>query len=269
MKEIRIFDTLFAHVEYSTLFQKSKYFYWNRKSTNTELAIYTDTSVQTIDKKIKYNIAWLLESPVITPHAYIWIRTNYQQYDTIVTFKKEFLEMDPKFEFGPVGGCWIKPEDQKIYPKTKLVSTIVSAKRNTLGQMMRHQVLTQFPHNIDVFGQMYNPLDYKLNALQDYMFSITIENIKEDYYFTEKIIDCFMTGTIPIYWGCPSIANFFNPDGIIFMDRVKDLTNIFDFLTPEYYNSKLPAIYDNFERAKAFLIAEDYMYEHILKNKII
>ena len=33
------------------------------------------------------------------------------------------------------------------------------------------------------------------------MFSVCIENDVYDTYFTEKILDCFATGTIPIYKG--------------------------------------------------------------------
>ena len=45
----------------------------------------------------------------------------------------------------------------------------------------------------------------KIDGLRDYRYHFCIENIKRDYWFTEKLIDCFVTGTIPIYWGCPSI----------------------------------------------------------------
>jgi hypothetical protein len=39
------------------------------------------------------------------------------------------------------------------------------------------------------------------------MFHIAIENTQENNYFTEKIIDCFRTYTIPVYCGCPNISN--------------------------------------------------------------
>ena len=34
-------------------------------------------------------------------------------------------------------------------------------------------------------------------------------NGRGDYEFDEKLIDCFLTGTVPIFWGCPSIDKFF------------------------------------------------------------
>jgi hypothetical protein len=47
------------------------------------------------------------------------------------------------------------------------------------------------------------------------MFSFAIENCRQPYYMTEKLIDCFITGTVPIYWGADYAIDFFNPDGMI------------------------------------------------------
>ncbi len=91
------------------------------------------------------------------------------------------------------------------------------------------------------------------------MFSITIENSKEDYMFTEKLIDCFLTGTIPIYYGCPSIGNFFNSNGIIMIDSLEDLSTILPTLNEELYNNMRPYIEENYKTAqqyKTFVINE-------------
>ena len=102
--------------------------------------------------------------------------------------------------------------------------------------------------------------------MRDYAFSLTIENTKKDLYFTEKLIDCFMTGTVPIYWGCPSIVGFFNTDGMIIFDDIKELKNILDGISLEQYIMMKDAIEDNFERAKEYLIAEDFIYKNYLEK---
>ena len=43
-------------------------------------------------------------------------------------------------------------------------------------------------------------------------------------FITEKVNDCFLTGTIPIYLGAPDIGDYYNLDGIIVMDIDKDGT---------------------------------------------
>ena len=91
---------------------------------------------------------------------------------------------------------------------------------------------------------------------------IIIENSKIDYYFTEKLIDSFMTGTVPIYWGCPSIGDFFNLGGIIIINDINDLLYELNSISLEKYKTMLPAIQENFEKAKNFLIAEDWIFKN-------
>ncbi len=102
------------------------------------------------------------------------------------------------------------------------------------------------PPHTDTNGKNY--------GLKDYMFSIVIENTKQDYYFTEKLIDALLTGTVPIYYGCPSIGDFFNTEGMIIVDNINDFMNAIDTLTNDKYESMMPHIQDNFERAKKFKV---------------
>jgi len=73
--------------------------------------------------------------------------------------------------------------------------------------------------DIDIYGNGWekaNILDQRIkgslknkkDGLQDYEFSIAIENCIEENYFTEKITDCVLTDTTPIYFGCPNIHNY-------------------------------------------------------------
>mgnify|MGYP003347484227 CR=1 FL=1 len=102
----------------------------------------------------------------------------------------------------------------------------------------------------------------KLPALKDYRFSIVFENAVYDKYYTEKITDCFATGTIPIYWGTKKITEDFNQDGIIFWEDFNGL----DSLTPALYDSKILAITDNLNRVKSLTGADDFLYVNIIKR---
>lgn len=266
---VKIVDNLFSHAKYSTDFQESKYIKWDRTpvNKNDKLVIYTDNSLNLVDNKIETKIAWLLESPMVSKSQQNWIKNNSNKFDIIFTSNSDLLDIGEKSKFLPVGGCWIKLEDQKIWNKNKLISIIASSKSYTDGHMQRQNVIKNI-HKMDVYGRGHNFIPYKLKGLKDYMFSIVIENTKKDYYFTEKLIDCFMTGVIPIYWGCPSISHFFNGDGIITFDNIRELDYIVSNLNVEIYKNKIHEIKDNFEKAKEYLIAEDYMYEKYLKNYI-
>lgn len=282
MLSIKIDDVLFAHGDYSTAIQQSQYIKWNRNLIigNEDVAIWTDNSLHRVNNRVKTKIGWLLESPAVSARQHEWIKTNVQYFDIVFTNNKDLLDMSDKFKFVPTGGCWIKPEDQQIYPKTKLISIIASNKNWTDGHRMRNVLVnliknsggyidTVKKHKIDLYGRGFNDIPDKLTGLKDYMFSIVVENTKKDYYFTEKLIDCFMTGTIPIYWGCPSIGKFFDERGVLSFESVNELQENLRTLDESSYDSLLEYAKINFEKAKEYMIAEDYMYQKYLKDYVI
>jgi hypothetical protein len=115
---------------------------------------------------------------------------------------------------------------------------------------------------IDVFGRGINEIPNKEIGLKDYMFSFAVENDTYDTYFTEKILDCFATGTVPIYMGTKKVTEYFNEDGIIFFDGSFDLLT----LSEDLYLSKMDAIKDNFERVKDYSILDDWIYKNHLSS---
>lgn len=54
------------------------------------------------------------------------------------------------------------------------------------------------------------PVPDKLAFQKQYKFSLTCENSSFKGYATEKLVDAFAAGTIPIYWGDPDIKELFN-----------------------------------------------------------
>ena len=55
----------------------------------------------------------------------------------------------------------------------------------------------------------------KLDFLASYKFTIAFENTSVPHYISEKIFHPLTVGSIPIYWGCPEIAQYINPDCFI------------------------------------------------------
>ena len=81
------------------------------------------------------------------------------------------------------------------------------------------------------------------------MFHVAVENVKHNNWYTEKIGEAFSTKTLPIYWGCPNIGEFYDDRGIIIFNTIDELINIVNNLTPEDYYSRLPYINNNYELA--------------------
>jgi alpha(1,3/1,4) fucosyltransferase len=51
-------------------------------------------------------------------------------------------------------------------------------------------------------------LPSKLEMLAQYNFALCFDNVQMNGWITEKIFDCFVTGTIPIYWGAPDVTRY-------------------------------------------------------------
>jgi hypothetical protein len=248
-------------------FHESAFIQFDKVKNNdtNELLFITDFALNKVDTYNGVKIAMLVEPRAINPAMYEFVQKNNDKFHKVFTYDKVLIETYDNVEFYPHCGCWIKTEDHTVYEKSKLISIIVSDKIQTFGHRLRHSIidiLKKDKYNISIFGRGYNPIDYKLEALKDFAFSIVIENSKMDYYFSEKLIDSFMTGTIPIYWGCPSIGDFFNLDGIIVFNDIEDLFIKLNTLSLDKYNYMLPAINDNFERAKKYLTSEDWLYNN-------
>lgn len=103
----------------------------------------------------------------------------------------------------------------------------------------------------------------KLEPLKPYRYSISIMNYKTDNYFTEILIDNFLLGTIPIFWGCENIGEFFNVEGIIQFNNIDDLFSILPTLTEGNYNNRINAIRDNLEIAKQYVSTDDMIAREI------
>ena len=223
---------------------------------------------------------WLCESPAIIQEIHSVIKENPQRfknkYAGIFTCDSELLE-DPFFIYSPPGSNlpWTKHEEMNLYEKSKHCSMICSTKARTTGHQYRLEVAGLLKNKLDLFGGAHGSprigngsgpnQDWwrsKLPAIKDYMFSIVFENTVHDKYYTEKITDCFATGTIPVYWGTGKIIDDFNPDGIIFYDSSFSIED----LDANLYQYKIDAIKENLEIVKSLKSADDVIYEKINKS---
>lgn len=108
----------------------------------------------------------------------------------------------------------------------------------------------------------------KFLALDDYKFSIAIENCIEKNYITEKFYDCLFFNTVPIYFGAPNIHDFpeLTQASIILdnLDNPDSILNIIDSLSEEIYQEKMKNI---FEIKKSLFDSPDFnMWNKILQE---
>ena len=239
---------------------------WDRESPVTKDTIYTEGDILTAPEGARI---WLIEP---NDKLYDWVIDNQGRFSEVWTASRRVLEHVAHARFLTNAGCWIKPEDRKIWPKTRGISQIASNKRGAGGYNLRHLAARTFPQ-IDTYVSEYLPItptwSNKIHALRDYRFHLVIENCRRDYFFTEKLIDCFLTGTIPIYWGCPSIHERFNIAGMITLpgsDPIESLgmCGVFSGEADLLYNHMKVAIEENFRLAQRYVLTEDYIAKNLL-----
>ena len=265
---INLVGTSFTHLTggnkgYSVHGKESKCIQW-KFDNSLEISFYIDNELDTafIDNVNGVKYGWLLESKFVTPTIVEKVKSNYEEYfkifKYIFTHNKELLDLDDRFKWCPANGYWIK--EPKIYPKTKMISFITSNKSVTDGHKERLKWVDMLGDQVDLYGRGFNEIENKEEGLCDYMFSVVIENGIYESYYTEKILDCFATGTIPVYLGSPDISKHFNEDGIILLD------NEF-YISEEIYYSKMEAIKNNLKIIKQIEVLEDFIYTNYVKEK--
>ncbi len=105
------------------------------------------------------------------------------------------------------------------------ISCIASTKQDLPGHSKRFDFVQQIEQSnpaIHVFGRgRAKPLPKgKLDGLLPYRYSIAIENTVHDDYFTEKVMDCWLAGTVPIYYGALNLEHYFPKDSFIRLEKL-------------------------------------------------
>lgn len=88
------------------------------------------------------------------------------------------------------------------------------------------------------------PVDDKREFQKQYKFSIAFENSSSNGYTTEKILQAFSAGTIPIYYGNPRIAEDFNTKAFINCHEYNSLDEVVERIkeidkSQEFYDSMM------------------------------
>ena len=118
---------------------------------------------------------------------------------------------------------------KKTYDELKVTSVtekpkILSWVTSNLSLMSGHRYRLAFLEKIrgqvsfDLYGRGFQPIADKWDGLAPYRYSIAFENTVAPYYFTEKIMDCFVAEVMPIYYGSLAIADFFPAESIVRID---------------------------------------------------
>lgn len=267
--KLNLFDENFRHIKYSVPNRESENIEWVRDQGEWEgTTIFTDEHIYKTAPYIRSDkkIGWLLEPREYKPQGYDNFKYVLNNIDFCFTYDRQLLEQFPeKTKFIPFGGLWIKDENIKLHPKTKNISMIYSHKNFMSGHKLRHQIAEKYKDQIDLYGNgSKRPINTKEDGLVDYKYSVIIENSRTDNFFTEKLLDCLAVGTIPIYWGCPNIRNFFEGEAMLEFETLEDFENILETIKHiDYDNDDLSHFRNcNMLDVSRYKLPEDWLYNN-------
>ncbi len=199
-----------------------------------------------LDRGSKTNLSLMMGEPyVIHKRHYTLLRATYRRFYRIMTFNEDLVSRIPNGIFFPYGTTWVPDWRDVDRSKTRMMSLIASAKRDTEGHQLRRSLVEWVQGtglDIDIMGRGYKPFDAKSDGLAPYRYSIVIENMREPNYFSEKLLDAVFCDTVPIYWGCPNLDRFMDTDGIIQCTTAEEVKAAIQSASPEDHANRLPKL---------------------------
>jgi len=256
--------------------------YWFRPTSITHLpepvTIIVDDDVIPLSNAMAH--VFIQCEPRIVQDLVSYVRKNASRFHTIMTYDHDLLSHCPNTRFYIAAQTWISQEYyQKIDVSLKeyKISTLAGSKciNQSAGHLFRQaihyhqQELSRFPLTFFRSSVQQPPLpdlgnnpflvsntstNAKESLFHTFQFAIVIENTTQRNYFSEKLIDCLITKTIPIYYGGGNIHQFFNTTGWIILPTtsVEELSSHLETLDPHYYSSYQEIIEQNYEKAVAY-----------------
>lgn len=130
--------------------------------------------------------------------------------------------------------------------KENKIVWVTSNQRSSKGHNIRMDFLDSIKELpfVELYGRGINPIDDKWEVLNKSKYAIAYENFQNDYYWTEKIMDCYLSFTMPLYFGCNAIENFFPKDSFIQIDPRDKHIDLFlkEIVTSNKWEENIEAI---------------------------
>ncbi|WP_375176105.1 glycosyltransferase family 10 domain-containing protein [Pseudooceanicola sp.] len=195
---------------------------------------------------LKARLSMMVQEPrVIHNDHRRLLRVTHRRFFRVLTHDRALIGRIPNGVFVPFGTTWVPEWRDLDLTKSRSCSLIASAKRSQEGHRVRHAIADHIRDSgldVDVMGGGYAPFEAKSDGLAPYRYSVVIENAREPDYFTEKLIDAILCLSVPIYWGCPNIAEYFDPAPFVICETEAEIMAAMDQMSDADYAARLPGL---------------------------
>ena len=198
------------------------------------------------------NIWAIMQEPYVKGHN-DWMVENHGLFSRV--FTHYIPENDSKYVLSQPAVPWRvnKTFDELVSAavpvKSKKLSAIAGDAMDVPGHIKRKKFLQYIQHDkqleFNLYGRKINFIENKWDAPAPYEYSLAIENTSGPDYWTEKIADCFLSWTVPIYYGCTNLEKYFPEDSFIRIDieQIKEsLAGIKHVVKEDNWEKHIPAL---------------------------
>jgi len=197
-------------------------------------------------------ILFQVEPSVVTPYPYKNLKKLGKAYNSIyLTSKVEgynYFHM-PQMDEGPIEP-YFSNKDRNFLVMANSNKKPLSRNNELYGERLKALRYFSRSNQIDLYGAYWDrPLFFpytfykkdidkvykgfaenKLEMMSRYEFAICFENEIAPGWVTEKIFDCFLAGTIPIYYGAPNITDYIPSECFIDFREFKGYSDLENYL---------------------------------------
>jgi glycosyl transferase family 10 (putative fucosyltransferase) len=202
---------------------------------------------------VKAQVSVAIVEPDAVHHRYLsWARWLHWRFYKVLTKSAPLLAQIKNGVFYYFGSTFIEDHAEVDKTKLKMASLIASARRDLEGHKLRHETVDYIRGekiDVDIMGRGYKPFENKADGLAPYRYSVVIENVREQDYFTEKLVDACLCKTVPIYWGAPNIADYFDVRGMIICETADEIRTALANISVSDYQARLKWIKKNRDAA--------------------
>jgi hypothetical protein len=219
------------------------------------------------------NVWMLVQEPAIPTMDFVW--EGHERFSRVLTHQP--MADSPKYVRSQPAIPWHVNRtfdqlaaDPPPQVKPKHMSVIASNLSYFDGHRRRSDFVRELRDRpdveLDAYGKGINFIEDKWDALAPYRHSIAIENSSSPDYWTEKLADCFLSWTVPLYFGCTNIAEYFPERSFIWLplDRPEEaLVRIMDLSTEgeNDWRSRLDAL----KEARELVLHRYQFFPHLVR----
>jgi hypothetical protein len=229
---------------------------------------FTIAPVPECDYVIVLNNRMKVDTPVACPREHIWaimqepyyrgftdwVVEKHETYAKVFTHQRAAYGDDKHVPSQPALPWHVnKTYDELIVAavpdKSKNLSWIVGNALDLPGHLQRWSFLEFLKKDpalgLDLYGKKIRYIEDKWDGLAPYRYSLAVENTSGPDYWTEKIADCFLAWTVPLYCGCTNLEDYFPGESFIRVDIGKpdeSLAEIKRILREDDWERRIPAL---------------------------